>query len=404
MKIPKFRNQKSKKTHGPTGTRWGSLLRRFGMLNLLGIGFLALGISGFGADATNRFRRFERPIVSPEVHADRTVTFRVRAQNATNVTVSGEWPGGSKPMTNDGRGNWSATVGPLASELYGYSFSIDGFQTLDPANSAVKPMRSPRTSILEVPGTPPLIHEFNPDVPHGTVREHWYQSKALNRRRSLHVYTPPGYDKSRRDLPVLYLLHGAGDNDATWTALGRAQVILDNLLAQKKIKPMIVVMTDGHASSWPPGTNAAERARGTTLYENDLLGDVMPFVESNYRTINKRESRAIIGLSMGGGQSLGVGLNHLDRFAWVGAMSAAVPETNALSAVLDDPKGTNRKLKLLWIAIGKDDFLLKRNQDFHALLEGKGVNHTFKITEGNHSWPVWRKYLAEFAPLVFQNK
>jgi enterochelin esterase family protein len=360
------------------------------------------------ADSTNTLpRRFPPPQpISPEVSADRMVTFRVRAPNATNVTVSGEWPG-AKTLTNDTKGNWSVTFGPLAPELYGYSFSIDGFQTLDPGNPAVKPARQPRTSILEVPGNPPLLHEFNPKVPHGTVREHWYQSKSLGKRRSLHVYTPPDYDRSRKDLPVMYLLHGSGDNDATWTALGRANVILDNLLAQKKVKPMIVVMTDGHAFVPLPGpsaTNTENRGRSMKAFESDLLEDVMPFVESNYRTINKRESRAIIGLSMGGGQSLQVGLNHLERFAWIGGMSAGTPETNSVAAVLADARGTNKKLKTLWIAIGKDDFLLARNQDFDRLLAANGIRHTFKITEGNHSWPVWRKYLAEFAPLIFENK
>jgi enterochelin esterase-like enzyme len=362
-------------------------------------------VSLHAAETTNapaRGRGFGTALVSPEVYPDRSVTFRVRAASATNVTVSGEWPGGTKAMTNDGRGNWSVTLGPLQPDLYGYSFSINGFQTIDPANSAVKPMRSPRTSILEVPGNPPLLHEFNASVPHGTVREHWYRSKALNVRRSLHVYTPPGYDKSRKDFPVLYLLHGAGDNDATWTALGRAQVILDNLLAQKKVVPMIVVMTDGHASVWPPSTNTADRARGNNAFENDLVGDVMPFIEENYRIINKRESRAIIGLSMGGGQSLTVGLNHLDRFAWVGAMSAATPDEGAVSKALSDTDTTNKKLKLLWIAIGKDDFLLRRNEEFDRLLMSKGIKHTFTITEGNHSWPVWRRYLAEFAPMLFK--
>ncbi len=358
----------------------------------------------FAADSTNAPRRFPPPQpISPELHADRIVTFRVRAPNATNVTVTGEWPG-AKAMTNDARGNWSVTFGPLAPELYGYSFNIDGFQTLDPGNPAVKPGRSPRTSILEVPGNPPLLHEFDPTVPHGTVREHWYQSKSLGKRRSLHVYTPSGYDQSRKDLPVMYLLHGSGDNDATWTALGRANVIMDNLIAAKKAKPMIVVMTDGHAFVAPPGpsaTNAENRARGMRAFERDLLEDVMPFVESNYRTINKRESRAIIGLSMGGGQSLQVGLNHLDKFAWVGGMSAGIPETNSISSVFADPKATNKKLKLLWIAIGKDDFLLSRNKPFDDALAAAGIKHTFQITEGAHQWPVWRKYLAEFAPLIF---
>ena len=358
------------------------------------------------ADSTNLFRRFAPQPISPEVDADRMVTFRVRAPNATNVTVTGEWPG-AKAMTNDTRGNWSVRFGPLAPELYGYSFNIDGFQTLDPGNPAVKPARSPRTSILEVPGNPPLLHEFNPNVPHGTVREHWYQSKSLGKRRSLHVYTPPGYDQSRKDLPVMYLLHGSGDNDATWAALGRANVIMDNLIAAKKAKPMIVIMTDGHAFVPTPGpsaTNAENRGRSMKAFESDLLGDVMPFVESNYRTINKRESRAIIGLSMGGGQSLHVGLNHLDKFAWVGGMSSAVPGTNDIASVFTDPKATNKKLKLLWIGIGRDDFLLNRNKPFDEALTASGINHTFKVTDGAHQWPVWRKYLAEFAPLVFQNK
>ncbi len=371
----------------------------------LGAVLLASCELGRAAESTNPppRRAAGTQLVSPEVAADRRVTFRLRAPNATNVTVSGEWPG-AKAMSKDANGNWEVTVGPLEPDLYGYSFSVDGFQTLDPGNSAVKPARSPRTSILEVPGTPPLLHEWDATVPHGTVREHWYQSTSLGKRRSLHVYTPPGYDQSRKDLPVMYLLHGSGDNDATWSALGRANVILDNLIAAKKAKHMIVVMTDGHPYVSPPGvsaTNVAERGRNTKSYERDLIEDVMPFVEKNYRTIKKRESRAIIGLSMGGGQALHVGLNHLDRFSWVGAMSAAVPGENDIAPALADAKSTNKKLAALWIAIGKDDFLLARNKSFNELLTAKGIAHTYKVTEGNHSWPVWRKYLAEFVPLVF---
>jgi enterochelin esterase-like enzyme len=357
------------------------------------------------ADSTNPpTRRFFAPQpISPGVNADRTVTFRVRAPNATNVSVSGDFP--AKPMTKEAGGNWSVTVGPLAPEFYSYSFSIDGFQTLDPGNPAVKPGRSPRTSMVEVPGQPPLLSEWNAAIPHGKVSAHWYQSKSTGQRRSLHVYTPPGYDKSRKDFPVMYLLHGNGDSDATWSALGRANVILDNLIAAKKAKPMIVVMTDGHPYVFPPNmtvTNTVERGRNTRAYERDLIEDVMPFVETNYRTIEKRESRAIIGLSMGGGQALHCGLNHLDQFAWVGAMSAAVPPAEDVAVALNDAKATNKKLKLLWIAIGKDDFLLSRNTPFIETLKGKGITHTYQVTEGAHTWPVWRKYLAEFAPLVFQ--
>ena len=345
-------------------------------------------------------------VVSPEIHADRSVTFRVRAVNATNVTVSGEWPGGTKPMTRDERGVWSVTLGPLEPDLYGYSFSIDGFQTIDPGNSAVKPMRSPRTSILEIPGETPKPWEFVPSMPHGTVRVHTYQSKSLGRKRGLQVYTPPGYDQKSSSYPVLYLLHGSGDNEATWTALGRAQFITDALLAEGKARPMIIVMTDGHAM--PPqsvGTNAADRARATGAYESDLLGDVMPFVEKNYRVKSGPANRAIIGLSMGGGQSLTIGLNHPELFAWVGGMSAAVsdPEKTIASA-LKDAKATNKKLKLLWFACGKDDFLLKRNQDFAEILTRHGIQHEYRETAGNHSWPIWRKYLVDFLPLVFTGK
>ncbi len=376
-------------------------------LHLCCLSLLVTGLTDArAAESTNATtRRFPLPQpISPVVHADRTVTFAVRAPKASNVAVNGEWQS-TKSMTRGTNGDWSVTLGPLAPEIYGYSFNIDGFQTLDPGNSALKPMRSPRTSILEVPGNPPLIHEFNPSVPHGVVREHLYSSKALGMVRSLHVYTPPGYDKTRKDFPVLYLLHGSGDNDATWSSLGRANVILDNLLAAKKARPMIVVMTDGHAFITPPGTsptNAAVRGRNTRDYEQDLIGSVMPFVEENYRTIKRRESRAIIGLSMGGGQSLHVGLNHLDRFAWVGAMSAAVPDAEAVSAALADAKSTNKKLRKLWIAIGKDDFLLSRNKTFDELLTSRGIQHQYQITAGDHSWPVWRRYLAEFAPQVFQ--
>jgi len=258
-------------------------------------------------------------------------------------------------------------------------------------------MRSPRTSVVDVPGDPPRLHEYQ-NVPHGTVRLHEYESKALGRRRPLRVYTPPGYDQDpAAKLPVLYLFHGSGDNEATWTSFGHAHLIADNLLAQGKAKAMIIVMTDGHAVVGPEA-----RAKNVEMFGRDLLEDVMPFVEANYRTKADRESRAIVGLSMGGGQSLTVGLNHLDRFAWVGGFSAAInnPEGTVASA-LADPSATNAKLRLLWIACGKDDGLVKNAQALSDVLTKKEIRHDLKITEGNHSWPVWRKYLGEFLPLLF---
>ena len=345
------------------------------------------------------------PVASPEVLSDRRVTFRLRAPKATEVTLSGEWARQSQALTKDEQGVWSVTVGPLAPEIYGYAFNVDGLRIADPVNPDLKPMRSPTTSILELPGQPPLIHDFQ-DVPHGTVRHHWYTSKSLGVRRSLHVYTPPGYDtETKTRFPVLYLLHGSGDNDATWAVLGRAHVILDNLLAQGKVKPMIVVMTDGHAFIPHRGGGATPNltSRNVEDFGRDLLEDVLPFIEAEYRTKKERAQRAIAGLSMGGGQSLTVGLNHLELFAWVGGFSTFLrnPES-VIAKTLADPKGTNERLKLLWIACGKEDRLMEQAEQMSALLKGKDIHHQFLATEGNHSWPVWRRYLADFAPLLFR--
>lgn len=342
-------------------------------------------------------------VTSPEVHADRTVTFRLRAPKATEVLLNGEWKGGGKlAMTKDEQGLWSLSVGPLEPDFYGYSFSIDGLAVTDPANSVLKPMRSPRTSVVHVPGDPPRLHDHQ-DVPHGTVRLHDYASKALGRIRPLRVYTPPGYDKDpAATFPVLYLFHGSGDNEATWTSFGRAHEIADNLLAQGKAKAMIIVMTDGHAVV---GGGPEMRGKNVEFFGKDLLEDVMPFVEANYRTKNDPENRAIVGLSMGGGQSLTVGLNHLEKFAWVGGFSSAIsnPETTIATA-LADPAATNAKLRLLWIACGKDDGLAKNATGLSEVLKAKDIKHECKITEGNHSWPVWRRYLGEFLPLIFAAK
>ncbi len=341
---------------------------------------------------------------SPEVNADHTITFRLRAPKATEVSVAGEW-GQTKPMAKDTNGVWTVTMGPLEPELYGYSFSVDGMKMADPQNRYLKPARSQITSIVEVPGNPPLLTEFQA-VPHGTVRLHAYDSKALGKLRHLRVYTPPGYDqKASAKFPVLYLLHGSGDNEGTWTELGRADYILDNLIAQGKAKPMIIVMTDGHALVQPPGTPNTNRWLAMTAFETDLLQDVIPFVEKNYRTKSGSQNRAIAGLSMGGGQTLAVGLNHTDMFGWVGAYSAAVFDWDKTTGkIIADPKQTNARLKLFWIGCGKDDRLVEQARKLDALCTEHGINHELHVTDGNHSWPVWRKYLAQFAPLLFTDK
>ena len=337
---------------------------------------------------------------SPEIAADGQVTFRLLAPQAEAVAVQGQWPQGRVPLTKGSNGVWTATVGPVPAGVWEYSLTVDGLGMVDPGNPAVKPQREPRTSILHVPGNPPLIHDFR-DVPHGVVRSHDYRSKSVGRVRPLSVYTPPGYDqKTRTKYPVLFLQHGMGDNQATWTTHGKAHWIIDNLIAEKKCVPMIVVMMDGHAfvgDATPGGFG-----QNTALMERDLIEDVLPFVEANYRVKSGPEHRAICGLSMGGGHSLTIGLRHTDRFGYIGAFSAATPQPKDVAAALDDAQLTNKRLKLLWIAIGKDDFLLQMNTAFDAALKDKGLRYEYHLTDGDHSWPVWRRYLADFAPRLFQ--
>lgn len=338
------------------------------------------------------------PVISPEVHADGRVTFRLRAPKAASVTVTGQFNQGPAAMTKDASGLWSVTIGPVAPDVYEYSFNVDGLAMIDPGNRAIKPMRAPRTSILHLPAQPAGVHDFQ-DVPHGKVSLHTYRSKSLGRLRPMQVYTPPGYDAAPgRRYPTLYLQHGSGDNEATWVAHGNAHWILDNLIAAGRAQPMIVVMLDGHAMA-PGTTNTPEARLGNTVaFERDLLEDAMPYVAANYRTKETPADRAIIGLSMGGGQSLNIGFKHADRFAWVGGMSASVRE---LPEAVNQGAALNSKLRLLWFACGKDDFLLKPNQDLTAALTAKGVKHTYAETAGAHTWPVWRKYLADFVPLIF---
>jgi enterochelin esterase family protein len=340
------------------------------------------------------------PVRSAEIAADGRVTFRLRAPKAAEVVVQGQWPNGRASMTRDADGLWSVTVGPVEPGVWEYRFDVDGLTMIDPGNPAIKPMREPRTSILHVPGQPPNLHDFQ-DVPHGVVHHHSYSSKSLGRLRHLAVCTPPGYhERADERYPMLVLQHGSGDNESTWTVHGKAHWILDNLIAVERAVPMVVVMMDGHAAA--PGGNPAERQQNTSNFQRDLIEDVLPFIEKNYRIKTDAGSRAIAGLSMGGGQALTIGLNHADRFAWVAGFSSATPSDESAAAALADPQATNQKLKLLWIACGRDDFLIRRNEEFIARLKEKGVRHEWNLTDGDHSWPVWRRYLADLAPRLFR--
>jgi len=311
-------------------------------------------------------------------------------------------------MTKGENGVWSLTVGPLKPGIYDYTFDIDGVVNTDPSSPFVFGNRQGSRGYVEVPGPKgqPRSDEWR-DVPHGSVNMHWYISSAAEgARRRAHVYTPPDYYKNaEKKYPAMYLLHGSGDNDSHWMWVGRANVIADNLIADGKAKPMIIVMPDGHVPL--PVSQEQDRAnrwsRSREAFEKDLLSDVMPLVESAYRVLPGRENRAIVGLSMGGGQSLYVGLNNIDKFAWVGGFSSAARGMEPVVAKLAaDSEGVNKKLKLLWIGIGKNDFLLEENHNFIKSLKDNKINHIYNETEGVHQWSVWRLYLSEFMPLIFR--
>ena len=346
------------------------------------------------------------PVVSPEIQEGGKVTFRLRAAQAKEVALRGQWTRQPLPMRQGENGVWSATAEAVPAGVWEYSFQVDGLNVLDSLNPMFKPQREPGKSILHIAGTPPNAWDWQ-EVPHGTVHQHGYPSKALGRPRELWVYTPPGYERavsSNAKFPLLVLQHGSGDNHQTWVAHGKAHWILDNLIAAGRAKPMVVVMLDGH----PLGTtsrDAAPQRRGAAMdaFRREMFDDALPLVESLYRVELDAANRAIAGLSMGGGQSLTVGLGNLDRFAWVGAFSAAPPSTDVAQAVLADPVASNAKLRLLWIGCGQDDFLKSRNEEFVAALKDKGVKHDWQLTAGDHSWPVWRRYLADFAPKLFQD-
>ncbi len=339
------------------------------------------------------------PVVSPTIHDDGKVTFRIKAPKAKAVTVSGEMARGKLELTlNEETGIWEGTLDSVEPGLYGYSFSIDGVQQVDPGNPALKPMRSPKTSVLHIPGG--NVFDFDPEIEHGTVHTHGYFSKPIERYREMRVYTPAGYETGEGEYPLLVLQHGHSDGGATWTAYGKAHWILDNLIASGKAKPMIVVMLDGHPIPESYGNGRSDE--NTDELRRDLMEAALPMAEKLYRVKAGRENRAITGLSMGGLHSLTIGLNELDTFSQVGAFSAAIPDFKAIDVALSAPDKTNKQLDLLWIACGKDDFLLKENEKLVSKLEETGIGHKWVLTEGSHAWPIWRGYLADFAPLLFR--
>jgi enterochelin esterase family protein len=345
-------------------------------------------------------------ITPPEISADGKVIFKLFAPEAKSVNIRGEWlnfPEALKgtPLQRGDDGVWSTTI-PIKPGVYRYSYLVDGLTLADPRNPSSSQSLNFVHSMVAVPGLEFLDIQ---KVPHGTVETVWYQSTALGTLRRMHVYLPPGYDKDSAKYPVFYLLHGAGDSDDSWSTVGHSGFILDNLIAEKKAKPMIVVMPAGHVNRnfvWgDPGSLAVGE------FEKDFLKDILPLVESHYRVQADRDHRAIAGLSMGGMQSLNIAMTDPDKFAYVGVFSSGWIQGIADNAEKQFAAGLNdarakKGLKLLWFATGKDDFLMPTTQNTIALLKKHGFQPDFHESAGGHTWQNWQAYLHEFAPKLFQ--
>ncbi|MDT8401670.1 MAG: alpha/beta hydrolase-fold protein [Bacteroidales bacterium] len=383
--------------------------------------------------------------ISPEINSNGSVTFRLSAPDATSVTLNGDYPlGEGIMMIKDTTGNWSVTTVSLKDDLFGYYFNVNGVRTIDPRNVYTIRDGSRYFSVVNVPGTKSDNYIVN-DIPHGTLSQEWYPSPALNmERRRMYVYTPPGYESGLERYPVLYLLHGGGGDEDAWANMGKAPQILDNLIGKGKAKPMILVMTNGNSNQIAARnvistTNIGEELRGgtggfrrnITQFPKSLVQDVVPFIDKNYRSVNKREGRAIAGLSMGGAQTFLAAFNNLDKFAWLGEFSGgftllpdvAIPVTppyNAdklrgpdLSRSINTEKflallpelneDANSKLRLLYISIGADDTLITTHNKLKEILNSLGVKYTLVEIPGYaHEWSFWRLILSDFVPRLFR--
>ena len=360
---------------------------------------------------------------SPEVLPDHRVVFRIYAPKASAVAIEGDWIESNhrnvtRPLKKDAEGVWSITDGPLRPDFYMYSFIVDGVPTLDPKNHTIKQGTAVLHNLFEVPGAETAFEDARRE-PHGNVAMVWYYSEVTRGVRRMHVYTPPGYDGSGTKYPVLYLLHGGGDNDTGWTSGGRVNFILDNLLAEGKAKPMVVVMPDFNltlpqSAAGAPTPNGMEAvARDQDAFSKELTTVIIPYVEKNFRVLTDREHRAMAGLSMGGARTLRVAPSHLDLFSYIGVFSMGlqkgptqgVPDDfeQRNASFLKDPSETNKLLKLFWIGVGdQDDRVYDGGKTLSETLDRYGIRNEFHQSEGGHSWLNWRRYLNEFAPRLFQ--
>lgn len=345
------------------------------------------------------------PPFSPVVNDDNSITFRVKAPDAQKVILHfDEWDILSKPMVKDGQGVWSITIEPVAPRLYQYLFEIDGIRTIDFANPVVKAGTSVYGSVVEVHGTPSRYDELQ-NVQHGEVHIVKYTSTSLKKPREMYVYVPAEYQKDRKKaFPVLYLRHGGGDNESSWVKDGRAAIILDNLIASGKAVPMLIVMSNGLTDgSWAGGSTV----EGMDTLEEELLMDIIPTIEQNYKVEKNKKYRAIAGLSMGGGQAYVLGLRNLDKFSYIGQFSAGIIGDGKFShdkytpGVMDAPANINKQLQLLWISCGTKDPRYDGHVAFVEELKQQGVNCEFHDAVYGHEWEFWRQQLRDFLQRLF---
>ena len=386
------------------------------MRNILGLVIGALLVAGplyAQLPARQRPPEFE----SVQLGAERKVTFKVLAPKATSVKLSaGDIPGNNPgaDLKKDDRGVWEVTVSPVPPGAYRYTFNIDGVPVVDPKNPATSESNQNTWSLMTVPGD---LSEWK-DVPHGAVAQINYASKTLGKARRAHVYTPPGYEKGAESYPVFYLLHGASDSDNSWSTVGRAGVILDNLIAAGKAKPMVVVMPAGHTGTFTWGGGGKPFDKQMEEFGDDFSKDLRPLVEKNYRVKTDRGSRAIAGLSMGGAQTLNVAFSNLNDYGYVGVFSSGVfgivsggPGGGAQpnrqweesrKATLDNTE-LKKGLKLVWFGCGEKDFLIENSRGTVKMLKSHGFEVVNHETDGGHTWDKWREYLIDFAPQLFKD-
>lgn len=352
-------------------------------------------------------------INSPAVSEDQKVTFKIYAPDSRAVRLfSTDIPnlGPGAEMKKDEEGVWSVTLGPIEFGAYRYNFNVDGVSVIDPRNPVTSESNMNTWSMVYIPGAAFMDTR---NVPHGAVASVTYYSNSLKRFRRMHVYTPPGYESGRGRYPVFYLLHGALDCDASWSTVGRAGFILDNLIAGGKARPMVVVMPAGHTGPFVMGNSLPP----VDEFVTDFQQDIMPYIEKNYRVYTSRRNRAIAGLSMGGGHTLNIGIPNLEKFAYMGVFSSGIfgitgqgPDDNADQGpsweeqhmdVLDNA-GLKRGLKLFWFSTGRDDFLIDTTRATVELFRRHGFDVTYNESGGGHTWVNWRNYLNEFTPHLFQ--